>query len=257
MGPRLTFFAFTAALILVGCGGTSEHARPTSTTNESEASTSTSRTTDSERTGELTDQFGERYCEVLGVTIAAAGTTAEVWGTQGLNDCPAEGFASIDARATAAELNATVAILNGPRYWVLDSIVANELTGSGALRSFGGVEMRSIATVELGKGIPDRSPYHAVSVNRDTEFGFDAGRTIYELTSPDGSRYVMQSYSAQVDPTLTVDDLGDLGRRLQLPPGWTFESRVLEAPLVVEDVDGVATVVQDELQNSYQLRTRA
>jgi hypothetical protein len=32
---------------------------------------------------------------------------------------------------------------------------------------------------------------------------------------------------------------------------------VLDERLVVEDIDGVATVIQDELQNSYQLRSRA
>jgi hypothetical protein len=93
-------------------------------------------------------------------------------------------------------------------------------------------------------------------VERDTEFRFDAGREVHELTAPDGSIYVMQSYSLEVDPTLDVEALSAIGDRLQLPDGWTFTSRVLTEPLVVEDIDGVATVVQDDLRNSYQLRTR-
>jgi hypothetical protein len=117
--------------------------------------------------------------------------------------------------------------------------------------------MRSIATVDLGPGVPDRSPYKDVSVNRDTEFTFDAGRRIYELTAADGSVYVMQSYSNQIDPKLTIAALANLGDRLQLLDGWSFTSRVLDERLVVEDIDGVATVIQDELQNSYQLRSRA
>jgi hypothetical protein len=244
---RATVIFVVMAFTFVACGtGSSDDAATTTTAGDGEQA----------RAGELTDQHGERYCEILGVTITAEATSAEVWGTQGLNDCPAGAFAAIDARAVATELGVTAAMPNGPRYWVLDHIVANALTGSGELREFGGVEMRSIAIVDLGKGIPDRTPYTERLVQRDTAFGFDAGRTIYELRADDGAVYVMQSYSVQIDPTLTADSLGHLGRRLQLPPGWSFGSRVLDEPLLVEDVDGVATVVQDELQNTYQLLTR-
>lgn len=206
--------------------------------------------------GGLADQYGVRYCEVLTVTVADSGTVAEVWGTQGLNDCPQDAFVGIDPGATATELGATLALPNGPRYWVLDDIVANELAGSGEIRPFNGIDMRSIALVDLGEGLPDRSPYAEVSVERDTEFAFAAGREVYELTAPDGSVYVMQSYSVEIDPTLTTDSLAGLGDRLALPEGWTFASRVLDEELVVEDVAGFATVIQDELRNSYQLRSR-
>ncbi len=207
--------------------------------------------------GGLAHQYGVRYCEVLTVTVTDAATRAEVWGTQGLNDCPQAAFAAIDPAKVRADLGVTVALPNGPRYWVLDDIVANKLAGSGAIRDFGGVAMRSIATVDLGKGLPDRRPYARISVRRDTEFVFSAGRTVYELTAPDGAVYVMQSYSLEVDPGLTVDALAGLGARLALPPGWTYAARTLTAPLVVEDDDGIATVIQDELHNSYQQRTPA
>jgi hypothetical protein len=204
----------------------------------------------------LADQYGVRYCEVLAVTVADAGTTAEVWGTQGLNDCPQAAFETIDPAAVAAELGAAVALRNGPRYWVLDDIVANQLTGSAAIRDFGGIEMRSIATLDLGRGLPDRRPYTGISVRRDTQFRFATGRRVHELTAADGSVYVMQSYSTEIDPALTAEALADVGGRLRLPPGWRFTTRVLAEPLVVEDVDGIATVLQDELANSYQLRAR-
>jgi hypothetical protein len=85
---------------------------------------------------------------------------------------------------------------------------------------------------------------------------FAAGREIHELTAPDGSVYVMQSFSVEVDPTLGVDRLAELGPRLDLPEGWTFASRVLDDELVVEDLDGRAVVVQDALRNTYQSRSR-
>jgi haloalkane dehalogenase len=93
-------------------------------------------------------------------------------------------------------------------------------------------------------------------VRRDTEFVFKAGREVYELTAPDGSIYIMQSYRQQIEPSLTLADLAGLGEQLHLPERWTFAARALDDELDVEDIDGVAVVIQDELQNSYQLRVR-
>ncbi len=204
----------------------------------------------------LADQYGQRYCEVLVVTTGDGGATAQVWGTQGLNDCDQAGFDAIDAEATAAEMGAVLAVPNGPRFWVLDRILAKGLAGTGELRTFGAVEMRSITTVDLEEGFGDRTPLTETSVLRDTEFIFDEGREVYELTGPDGSVYVMQSYSIEIDPEQTLDTLAGLGDRLALPDGWSFQARVLDEPLVVEDIDGIATVIQDEFRNSYQLRER-
>ena len=204
----------------------------------------------------LVDQYGQRYCEILTVTLSDQGAAAEVWGTQGLNDCPQEPFDALDPAGIASQLGANLAVLNGPRYWVLDRIVANELAGTLQERDFGGIEMRSIATVELGEGMGDRTPLTETSVARDTDFVFEEGREVFELTAPDGSVYVMQSYSIEVDPDLTAETLGSLGDRLELPEGWAFSSRVLREDLVVQDIDGIATVIQDRFRNSYQLRSR-
>jgi hypothetical protein len=60
----------------------------------------------------------------------------------------------------------------------------------------------------------------------------------------------MQSYAQDVDPTLTIDDLEALGDRLDLPEGWSYQARVLEADSVVV-VDGLAYVIHDDLLNGY------
>ncbi len=41
--------------------------------------------------------------------------------------------------------------------------------------------------------------------------------------------------------------------RVDLPDGWTFTSRILGEDLKVEDQDGIATVVTDDLRNTCQL----
>ena len=196
---------------------------------------------------------GVRYCEFLTIEDAdAEPVVAEVWNTLTLNDCPADAWAAIDLDEVATETAAQVAIANGPRYWVLDGIQPGELSGSLEVRELSGIEMRSIAFVEAPPGGADDNEYTEISVDRETTFTFLAGREVYELTGPDGSMYVMQSYSQQMAPDLTLADLPQLGDRLALPDSWTFTSRVLTEDLTVEDTDGVATVVQDELANTYQ-----
>ena len=76
---------------------------------------------------------------------------------------------------------------------------------------------------------------------------------VYQLVAPGGDVYVMQAYSQIRDRTLTLKDLPKLGKRLDLPPGWRYRVRRLKAPLAVAPQHGDATIVQDELQNTYQL----
>jgi len=119
-------------------------------------------------------------------------------------------------------------------------------------RDFNGLTMRRIATLDLGTN-PAAVPYSERHVNRGAIFFFDAGKTVYELVAPDGKAYVMQAYCIGVDPTLTEDALPGLGDRLALPEGWTYRTRVLDEELVVDTSASLATVVQDELENTYTL----
>lgn len=193
-----------------------------------------------------------RYGEVLLVSEDEGTFTAEVWNTLGLNDCPQEAWDALDATAIAAERGALVAILNGPRHWTLDEIVSNP-TGERAFDRFGTIDMFRAATVDLGDTIPPPdAAYEERHVERDTVFRFRAGTMIHQLTAPDGQRYVMQAYSLAVDPTQTLVNLPGLGERLAMPEGWTFTTCTLDHPLDLLSTDLVATVVQDELRNTYQ-----
>jgi len=107
----------------------------------------------------------------------------------------------------------------------------------------------------VGNPIEASKPYTQNAVDRKTVFSFDTGRTVYELTTADGTKYVMQSWSQQVDPTLTEKDLATLGARLHLPAGWSYSSRTLTAPLRVVTTNTTAKVVQDDLKNSYSMET--
>jgi hypothetical protein len=196
------------------------------------------------------DVFGKRYGEVLLVRVGAGGPEATVYNTYPLNDCPATLWSQLDAPALAAEHGAAAALLNGPRYWLMSHI---EKQGGidGERRTFGGIEMIAQATVALSSMNP--APYVANEVDRKAVFVFDAGRPVFELVDPDARRWVMQTYSQVADPTLSLDDLPGLAGRLQLPDGWRFETRILDAPLRVDTATQRASVTQDDLTNSYSL----
>ena len=185
-----------------------------------------------------------RYCEVLAV-VNEGGFRADVYGTQGLNECPLSQWEALDPEAIQEELGALAILMNGPRFWLIDSVTSfSEL---GETRIFGELEMRNIASVTLSPADLSQNPYQERSVVRDTEFIFVAGSEVYELVAPSGKVYIMQSYAHIVDDTLNESALPGLGEELALPKGWTYRTRV------VVDQDGIATVVQDELQNTYQL----
>lgn len=195
--------------------------------------------------------FGKRYGEILLVSATPSGPEAEVFNTFPLNDCPADLWRQLDAQAIAEENGAVAALLNGPRYWLMSSIGKR---GRDDLprKTFGGIEMLRQASVKLASMNP--APYQVNRVNRQAVFTFDAGREIYELIDPDDRRWVMQTYSQTVDPSLSLDDLPGLAGRLSLPAGWAYQARTLTEPLRVDTTAQDACVTQDDLANSYSLQ---
>jgi hypothetical protein len=187
---------------------------------------------------------------VLLVTPGEAGPQASVYNSYPLNDCPADLWSALDPQAIATENGAATALLNGPRYWLMNAIEKTQ-QGPRLIKNFGGIEMQLQATVLLTAVNP--APYTANQVNRHTVFTFDAGEEVYELHDPAFRRWVMQTWSQIVDPDLSRADLPKLGERLKLPDGWTYHSRVLDSPLRIDTTTHAAQVLQDDLTNSYSL----
>jgi hypothetical protein len=192
-----------------------------------------------------------RYCEILELKGTPPNAKVVVWNTIGLGTCPAEEWEAFDAAALAQELGATFVILNGPRHFLMDSATAT----TGGVRSFHGMEMTKVATVPI-RSAADlvQTPYTDRTIKRRNTWSWKRGRRVFELVAPGGDTYVMQSYAQIKDPTLSIDDLPKLGSRLTLPEGWRYRSRKLGSKLVLT-ARGSATVLQDELQNTYQLAT--
>jgi hypothetical protein len=197
-------------------------------------------------------QRGQRYGEILSVFLTDEGLQAHVYGTQMINDCPQELWERLDADAIAKEMEAVLVKLNGPRYWMLDGLGSKAEPIEPIMREFGGIMMRRIAVVKLGNDAA-QIPYTVRYVDRRAVFFFDAGSRVYELVDPEGLTYVMQARCVGVDPEMSEQSLLALGERLALPDGWNYRSRILAEELVVDTSDHLASVLQDEFENTYTL----
>jgi hypothetical protein len=192
-----------------------------------------------------------RYCEIIELQGAPPDASATVWNTIGLNRCPPTWWNAFDAAALTRELGATAVVLNGPRHFLMDSATAE----TGGVRSFHGVRLRKVATVPIRTAADlAQTPYSDRTIDRRNTWRWARGRLVHELVAPGGDTYVMQSYAQIRDPRLTIGRLRSLGRRLDLPSGWSYRTRRLRRELVLT-ADGSATILQDELLNTYQLAT--
>ena len=193
--------------------------------------------------------YDARYCEVLVLEGTIPDARVDVYNTIGFSDCPEALWSALDPVELAQELGASAVILNGPRHFLMDSASGK----GGRVRSFHGLRTRLLASIPI-RSAADlvRRPYVERTVARKNTWVWDAGRVVFELLAPDGRRYVMQSYSQIVDPTLSTADLPSLGARLALPAGWSYRARVLQDDLTLT-VRSEATIIQDDLQNTYQL----
>jgi len=194
--------------------------------------------------------YDTRYCEILVVKGALPKVTVAVWNTIGLNSCPAAAWNAFNAQTLTTQLHAAGVLLNGPRHWVIDAAADSRV---GAITTFGVMKMREVANLRIATAAQlIQTPYKTLVVDRTNSWSWDRGRTVYELLSPSGAVYVMQSFSQIVDPTVRIGDLRRLGSRLKLPAGWSYRSRKVAKGLTLQSF-GRATIVQDDLQNTYQL----
>ena len=192
-----------------------------------------------------------RYCEIIPVVRQGFHLTATVYNTLGLNDCPPAIWAGITEDAMKQRFGALTVLLNGPRHFLMDSITAKGATKSGETIEIAGLKLTERATIDLGLLDLLHRPYREQTINRDTTYTFNAGSPVFMLEASDGSRYVMQAYAQIVDKTLDYAALPALGGKLKLPSGWRYSSMVPEKDLVL-GAAGKATVIQDELENTYQ-----
>ena len=225
--------------------------------HSSSSSVSSSSSSGAGGAGRVDDVRDDRYCEILLGKISGTNVNVDVYNTYLLNDCPPDAWAGIDPNQIKSEKMVDAVILNGPRRWLMNSFVNSQLVDPKVV-TFGSLGMRLAGqlVIPLSDVAGPAKPYTTRQVNRTTTWVYDAGTPVYELVDPTGRVFDMQSYSiAKSD--MPESALAALGAQLMLPAGWTYRIRTLTTPLSVTAITGVATIVQDENENTYQLSTVA
>ena len=197
---------------------------------------------------------GARFCEVSITYKVAPSYLTNIYSTYPLNACPGNEWRAVST-ATIASLDGGVAVrLSGPRYWLADAM-SRYLVGEDAVTTtkMGKITMHQVATARTAS--PERSPFVPESEVRQATLTFRSGQQVYELTDPTGRRWVMESWSRGIDPSLQHRDLVTLGGKLTLPRGWSYATRRLNQALVIATTTRSARVVQDNLEDSYSLES--
>jgi hypothetical protein len=197
------------------------------------------------------DVRGLRYTEIT------KDLKANVYNTFGLNgggttgdSCPPALLDKVDVKSLKEQYGVLASYKNGPRLWALDWFEG----ATGKELDFNGMKARWVNWLDM-KGIstkPGEAAYKNITVGRHTKFGFDKGKQAFILDDPDGNPWVMKSFSLITHPDQKFEELGTLGSRLKLPPGWKFRAPVLEQDLILTpDKDGIAHITQDDFGNTY------
>ena len=196
---------------------------------------------------------GMRYCEFLLTCKTDDGPKTNVYFTTDLNnaDTPMDtcgSFTDIDPTDITTEFGVDGTFMNGPRGWVMNSFSVP----TGVVREFHGVKAVWESTLQADPSALRGTPYKYAVVARDSEIHFAVGKPLFILNDPEeNSFWVMKSWSEMVDPTLSYDNLADLGDKLKLPEGWTFHVYIPTEEFTITAISGNAHIIQDEFVNTY------
>jgi hypothetical protein len=158
----------------------------------------------------------------------------------------------IDAKKLAEELGVVACVLNIGRNWTMDEIDMH----LGEVVDFQGVKMAWAGDMTSDEIMQHMGGAYAIGkIMRNTNWIYKAGSQVCLLREPSGLVWVMQEYTKEVDPTLTMENIGEIGPKLKnLPEGWTFETKILEKDLTLDTrrTGNWASIIRDELGNTYE-----
>ncbi len=195
---------------------------------------------------------GKAFCGLGAFVGIGATQRAHVYTASSLDEITPESHKKIDPVKLARELEVDVCAVNGGRIWLMDE---QDVQG-GDIVNFHGVKMLYGGEMTGAEMMAQmKNAYSPSLIYRNTNWIWHAGTTVHLLREPNGTVWVMQEYTKDIDPSLTLDNLNTVGGKLKnLPKGWKFETKVLdkELSLNTDRCDGWAAIIRDELHCTYQ-----
>ena len=163
-----------------------------------------------------------------------------------------EAYKKIDPKKLAVELGVDMCAVNSGRFWMMDEL--EFLVGE--TQNFHGVELRWGGDMTGAEMVSQmQNAYMPSLIRRNSAWTFKAGKPVFLLRDPEGTTWVLQEYTKAVDPSLTPENLDQLGGKLKnLPEGWKFETKVLTEDLVLDTgrAGSWAAIIRDDLHCTYQ-----
>ena len=142
---------------------------------------------------------GLRYCEVF---LMCGDVGWGFYNTLGLNNekdprdtCPDSIMANFSTEAVKEQFNVPGVSLNPPRYSVMD---AADIPVAAKVRDFNGLKARWMGNVQAGAAF-GKKPYMSTKVDRKSEFLFEKGKPVFILDDPNGTSWIMKSYTDFVE----------------------------------------------------------
>jgi len=174
--------------------------------------------------------------------------TVAIYNTTGVSEAPDILWDALDASHLKDQLGLKRVVKLGPHWWVSDSV---ELKLSKTVYKLGDLRFRWMASVPphlAGRGDElAAQSYQVFEVTKRGTWTYAKGKPVYELVSPKGDTYIMQSSSRPVDASLAK-----LGDHLKLPTGWTFHTRTPARDYSLA-CSGKVKVLFDDQRNVYCL----
>ena len=195
---------------------------------------------------------GKAFCGLGAFVGIGATQRAHVYTAANLDEITPDSHTKIDPVRLARELEVDMCAVNGGRIWLMDE---TDVQG-GDIVDFHGVKMLYGGEMTAAEMMAQmKNPYSPNLIYRNSNWIWHAGTPVHLLREPNGTVWVMQEYTQDVDPSLTLDNLQQVGSKLKnLPQGWTFETKVLTQDLSLDTArcDGWAAIIRDELHCTYQ-----
>ncbi|HWB23938.1 MAG TPA: hypothetical protein VG738_00595 [Chitinophagaceae bacterium] len=197
---------------------------------------------------------GQRYCEIVLVKVSLPNIIVTVYNSLGVNACPEEQWKNINTDELKKQFGVHTVVANGPRFYLMDKIAL--YNNDTSVVAFDSLPMKQWAKMRMGinmaLSLKKGETYKERPFKMNTVKIFSKGSTVFELTSPEHT-YVMESYSQEVDSTLSEAMLPNLQQRLALPAGWAYKVVTLDDDLrLVTVARKEAFGLEDELGNRYQ-----
>jgi hypothetical protein len=209
----------------------------------------------------------ERFCVVILIQGLWYGIRATTYSTFKVSDCSTKQINALNSASVSAQLaplyNKPRVIVRGPYYGTMnvnDTQILNPYISLGTLK-FSEMAVSLFTwldaltdTHSTWRWMNAEVAYNPIKTIQNFSYIWFAGTRVYLIKTEKGEVFLMSSTTHEIKYTQNGINLNNLGDFLNLPEGWTYETKVLDKVLSMkaELVEGYSFKrMVDEFDNIY------